>query len=208
MSTPVPFQPGPPPAPLTPTELRARRGDRLALIRASQRQGLTPLAPILPRRHDQPAGRLFDPHDIRRCPVVFTPAARLVVHVSCHQGRLWPQALEETFGSGAQAVERVEVEVVPKGHPFPDHPHVQGVTYPDHQTEAPAVVLQHVLDHPHAWLLRVTAVHAQRGVPPHSWHLNVTDLFDHHPTNRHPLFNAVLWCNELLLLYPHHDEES
>lgn len=63
--------------------------------------------------HINPASggtKRFEVHDIRRIPVSLTASAKAIIDQSTRQGRIFPQALSEFFGTLPQ-VERVEVDV-------------------------------------------------------------------------------------------------
>jgi hypothetical protein len=52
----------------------------------------------------------FEVHDMRRIPVALSASAKEVIDKATRQGRIFPQALSEFFGTLPQ-VERIEVDV-------------------------------------------------------------------------------------------------
>lgn len=68
-----------------------------------------------PHAHINPAPcgtKRFEAHHIRRIPVVLTDSAKEVIDHATRQGRIFPQALSEFFGTLPE-VERIEVDLSP-----------------------------------------------------------------------------------------------
>lgn len=78
-----------------------------------------------PHAHRHPAPqqtKRFEVHEMRRIPVQITEAAKEVINQATRQGRVFPQALSEFFGTLPE-VERVEVDLSPENRLMIDVKH-------------------------------------------------------------------------------------
>lgn len=80
-----------------------------------------------PHAHRHPAPhrtKRFETHHVRRIPVFLTDTAKEVIDQATRQGRVFPQALSEFFGTLPE-VERVEVDLSPENRLMIDVKHCE-----------------------------------------------------------------------------------
>ena len=162
-----PTQPDPP----TPAQVRERRATHTALIRFYQNTGA--LHWVVPMTAHGPSQRAFAVHEVVRCVVTQTPAAWEYLVTSSREGRIFPLALAEAFGT---------ID--------PDLTLALDVT-PRNAMDAIAGTEGHILS--------VTV--ASNGVARHTWHLNAGHTQHIHPTTRVPTFSAIETAKELVRIY-------
>lgn len=78
-----------------------------------------------PHAHRHPApqrAKRFEAHEMRRIPVTLTDGAKEVINKAVKQGRIFPQALSEFFGTLPE-VERVEIDLTQEGRLMIDVKH-------------------------------------------------------------------------------------
>jgi hypothetical protein len=119
----------------------------------------------------------FDTEQLRRIPVTVSDAAQTYINGTTQQGRLFPLALSEMFGSHDSIVS-VEVDILKKSELF-------SLAYNEDDTSQ---------------LLRITVKHADESMEDGVKIINADDLNVTHPSGLWG-FNAAQTAHELLRLH-------
>lgn len=155
----------------TPTASNAQIRARMAAHRALVLQnGLT--GP----RTNAPAACAFEAHDVVRCTVTQTDAARAYLLASSQQGRLFALALSEVFGIIDPALS-IALDVTPRA------------AMEDIEGD-----IGHIL----------SIVLARQETHLHTFHINAIHTAQIHPVTRLPAFHALNMARELGRLYQIH----
>ena len=160
----------------TPAQIRARLAAHRALVEANGLSG---------PRMAMPSACAFEAHDVLRCAMTQTDAARTFLIASNQQGRLFPLALGEVFGLIDPSL-AIEIDVSPRAQ-------------------------MAAIDGDDGFILIITI--RLGDVTRHVFHLNAIHLhaMHVHPDTRAPIFHALNTARELgrvyQSLYPTHPEE-
>ena len=119
----------------------------------------------------------FETEDVRRIPVHVDEQAQALINVAPQQGRLFPLALSEIFGTHA-GIKEIDVEAIKKSDLFPLAP----------------------TEKQDAMLLRITIKHVDPQLEDGVKLINADDINQIHPSGMWG-FNAALTAYELLRLH-------
>ncbi len=140
--------------------------------------------PLTTQAQAGPSGKAFEPHELRRIPVLLTDEAKRAVLESSAEGRKFPQALAELFG-GIVGVREIHLDATPRSQHFQSGPeHFHPITGEEER------------------MLHVTIVHEDEQKSPYDYFLSMRDIQEVHPAGRTG-FTALATTRELVRLYPH-----